>query len=143
MYISADAAAQFWSFELEPESRDILAVHTPLGLLRFTRMPFGCLTSPAIAQGCYRLMLSELGANAERAQQLRAFQTAADMRQRCSTFQDDFLFGVNNFNELLELLKAFLALCEEYSVTLNPAKCRVGFTEETFFFRLRSQPKRI
>ena len=55
------------------------------------------------------------------------------MRQRCSTFQDDFLFGAHTELELLELLQAFLALCREYNVTLNPAKCRVGYEEETFF----------
>ena len=132
-YLSADAASQFWSFALDEDSRDILAVHTPLGLLRFTRMPFGCLTAPMIAQGCYRLMLENLGKQAEQEGQLTAFKTAADMRQRCSTFQDDFLFGAHTELELLELLQAFSALCREYNVTLNPAKCRVGFEEEAFF----------
>ena len=79
-YWGSDASQQFHSFVLDKESRGMTAIHTPIGLLQHTRLPFGLLVAPAIAQNAYRLMIAELDQEASGKQ-------GVGMRARLSNFR--------------------------------------------------------
>jgi hypothetical protein len=52
----------FWGFDarrVHPESRDLTAFATPLGLLRLTCMPMGYTNSPAEFQKCMVFILRD------------------------------------------------------------------------------------
>ncbi len=52
----------FWGFDarkVDPDSRDLTAFYTPLGLLRITALPMGYTNSPAKFQNCMIFVLQD------------------------------------------------------------------------------------
>ena len=50
IYSAYDYHSGYDQFPLDPSSRDLTEMRTPLGLLRYTVLPQGATNSPAVAQ---------------------------------------------------------------------------------------------
>jgi hypothetical protein len=114
--------------ELGP-SRELLAMHTRLGLIEPTRIVFGemnagtvtCATTPA------------------------TLQTLPDSAHlRTASYVDDHAQGAHSFAGLLKGYSDFLALCERENWTLDATKTHVGFPSCVFFgFRVDKTGTRL
>jgi hypothetical protein len=108
LYWCTDRFSMYNAYALEPgPSRELLAVHTPLGLIEPTRMVFGemnagtvaCATTPAI------------------------LQTLPDSAHlRTAAYVDDHAQGSHSFADLLKGYTDFLALCERQIGLLMPPR---------------------
>jgi hypothetical protein len=119
LYWWTDRFSMYNAYLLEPgPSRELLAVHTPIGLLEPTRMVFGEMNAGTVACAATPAILRTLPDNAH-------LRTAA--------YVDDHAQGSHSFADLLKGYTDFLALCEREHWTLNAAKTYVGFPSCTFF----------
>ena len=120
LYFVADGLNQFWSILLHPDCRDFTTVWTPLGKMRYTRLPMGLKCSSVVAQAAYR----------------RAIRTMPEEDQKhISNFQDDFCGYANDFERLLEIFATFLQMCRDNRITLKASKVSVGVSSATFYGR--------
>ena len=128
VYFQADGMKQFWSIPLDPQSREFMGFHTPLGILRFKRLPMGMLSSAVFAQNAYHRAMHR--------------HLKSDTLQNLANFQDDFAGGAAGPTKWVDLLRRwddFLHMCEQAGITLNLAKCKWGYNECTFFsWKIRS-----
>jgi len=58
---------------------------------------------------------------------------ASDTLDHVANFADDFLGGANTYESLTHHFEEFLRMCQKANITINPAKLRIGFEEETFY----------
>jgi hypothetical protein len=87
------------AYALEPgPSRELLALHTPLGLIDPTRMVFGEMNAGTVACAFIPAILRTLPDNAY---------------LRTASYVDDHAQGAHNFASLLKGYSDFLALCEK------------------------------
>ena len=87
-------------------SRELLAVHTPIGLIEPTRMVFGEMNAGTVACANTPATLMRLPHNAH---------------QRTAAYVDDHAQGSRTFDELLNGYRDFLALCQQISAFLVSA----------------------
>ena len=119
LYWWTDRFSMYNAYSLEPgPSRELLAVHTPLGLIEPTRMVFGEMNAGTVACAATPAILRTLPDSAH-------LRTAA--------YVDDHAQGSHSFAELLKGYTDFLALCERENWTLNATKTFVGFSSCVFF----------
>ena len=92
------------AYALRPgPSRELLAVHTPIGLIEPTRMVFGEMNAGTVACANTPATLMRLPHNAH---------------QRTAAYVDDHAQGSRTFDVLLNGYRDFLALCQEENLTL-------------------------
>jgi hypothetical protein len=113
-YAKFDLANGFGNLELAPDSRDVLAVRTPLGLLRPTRLPFGPKNNPSK----FQKLIEGLVCDHEL------------FGKQIFVFIDDLMVGANSEAELLSLVRDVLRRVVEAGVKLKPSKARVGYPME-------------
>jgi hypothetical protein len=119
LYWSTDRFSMYNAYGLAPgPSRELLAVHTPLGLIEPTRMVFGEMNAGTVACAATPAILRTLPDSAY-------LRTAA--------YVDDHAQGSHTFADLLKGYADFLALCERENWTLNATKTLVGFPSCVFF----------
>jgi hypothetical protein len=107
------------AFILAPgPSRELLALHTPIGLIQPTRMVFGELNAGTVA--C-----------ATTPSDLRLLPR--DAHAKTDSYVDDAAQGSHTFDELIQGWHDFLALCLDRSWTLSAKKTRIGYDHCTFF----------
>jgi hypothetical protein len=107
------------AFALAPgPSRQLLAVHTPLGLLEPTRMVFGEMNAGTVACSLIPAQLRTLPANAY-------LRTAA--------YVDDNAQGSHTFEDLLTGWTDYLTLCKQQHWQLNATKTSIGYPRCVFF----------
>jgi hypothetical protein len=117
-YWITDSFSMYNAYALHPcPSRELLAIHTPIGLIEPTRMVFGEMNAGTVACASTPATLMRLPHNAHRC-------TAA--------YVDDHAQGSHNFPDLLQGYRDFLALCKEENWTLNATKTRVGYPSCVF-----------
>ena len=92
---------------LHPDCRDILAVWTPFGLIRPTRLPFGTINAGTILQNFLTAALTDL---------------PPEVRARLCNYADDVCGGARDEDELFVITKAFFEWCRKYGITLKPSK---------------------
>jgi hypothetical protein len=118
-YWYTDRFSMYNAYALEPgPSRELLAIHTPLGLIEPTRMVFGEMNAGTVACAATPAILRTLPNKAH---------------LRTASYVDDHAQGSNTFAELLHGYTDFLALCERENWTLNATKTMVGFPSCPFF----------
>jgi hypothetical protein len=118
-YWYTDRFSMYNAYALEPgPSRELLAIHTPLGLIEPTRMVFGEMNAGTVACAATPAILRTLPNKAY---------------LRTASYVDDHAQGSNTFAELLQGYTDFLALCERENWTLNAPKTMVGFPSCPFF----------
>jgi hypothetical protein len=122
-YWESDSVACYSQFTLAPgQSREALAIWTPLGLVQPTTLPFGQKNSGTEAQGPYRAAAAEMH------------------RGRHGNYVDDWIGYGDDLDVLLEDFARFLQLCEKYQITLGISKTRFGYGEAQFFgFRVNKE----
>jgi hypothetical protein len=87
------------AYALRPgPSRELLAVHTPIGLIEPTRMVFGEMNTGTVACANTSATLMRLPHNAHK---------------RTAAYVDDHVQGSGTFAEHLQGYHDFLALCQE------------------------------
>jgi hypothetical protein len=119
LYWCTDRFSMYNAYALEPgPSRELLAVHTPLGLIEPTRMVFGEMNAGTVACATTPATLQTLPDSAH-------LRTAA--------YVDDHAQGSHTFADLLKGYTDFLALCDRENWTLNATKTHVGFPSCVFF----------
>jgi hypothetical protein len=98
-YWITDRFSMYNAYSLRPgPSRELLAVHTPIGLIEPTRMVFGEMNAGTVACANTPATLMRLPHNAH---------------TRTAAYVDDHAQGASTFTELLQGYRDFLALCQE------------------------------
>jgi len=113
-YARFDMAAGFNAVVLHESSRDILAIRTPLGLYRPTRLPFGPKNNPSQFQKVVESLVNaspEYGTN-------------------IFVYLDDILVAAKTEAELLQLVSAVIQGVSQRGGTLKPNKIRIGYAQE-------------
>jgi hypothetical protein len=119
LYWYTDRFSMYNAYSLEPgPSREIFAIHTPLGLLEPTRMVFGEMNAGTVACSSTPAIIRTLPDNAH---------------LRTASYVDDHAQGAHTFADLLKGYTDFLALCQQENWTLNATKTKVGFPSCPFF----------
>jgi hypothetical protein len=118
-YWYTDRFSIYNAYSLEPgPSRELLAIHTPLGLLEPTRMVFGEMNAGTVACAATPAIIRTLPDKAH---------------LRTASYVDDHAQGSHTFADLLKGYTDFLALCQQENWTLNATKTKVGFPSCPFF----------
>ncbi len=100
-----DLSGAYQQLVVSDESRELITINTHLGLYRFTRLPFGLKTAPAIFQSVMDQILVNLN------------------KVRC--YLDDILVGGTSKSECKENLHKVLSRLNEYHVKVNITKCKI------------------
>ena len=111
-FLVTDAIQGYHQKELAPESRQKLAIWTPLGLMVPTRLQMGTKNAGSTYQAAITGALSTL---------------PKEVRDRVSNYMDDFLISGRTYKEFLRNVDKFLQMCRDHGITLNPAKTKAGF----------------
>jgi hypothetical protein len=118
-YWYTDKFNMYNAYSLEPgPSHELLAIHTPLGLLEPTRMVFGEMNAGTVAYAATPAIIRTL---------------PDDSHLRTASYVDDHAQGSHTFADLLKGYTDFLALCQQENLTLNATKIKFGFPSCPFF----------
>jgi hypothetical protein len=97
------------------QSREAVAVWTPIGLVQPTTLPFGQRNSGTEVQGPYRAAAAEMN------------------KGRHGNYVDDWVGCADTIEQLHDDFVVFLGVCRKYQITLGLPKTRFGFKEAQFF----------
>ena len=112
-FAKLDLAAAYNQIELEEESREVTTINTPIGLLRWTRLPFGVKTASAQFQ--------------------RAIEAVVEGDiPNVIIYQDDIAIGGKDETELEDRVQAVIKKLKNAGMKMNVGKC-VFKTEELSF----------
>lgn len=102
-FTKLDLSDAYLQVELDDSSKNLVVVNTPLGLFRYTRMPFGIANAPAIFQRIIDQVIAGI--------------------PKCAAYLDDILItGVNEL-EHLQTLELVLSKLSDFGFKCNPGKC--------------------
>lgn len=111
-----DLKCAYQQLVLDDKSQELVTINTSRGLFRYTRLPFGTSSSPAIWQRFIDQVLQGL--------------------DWVVVIQDDVLVSGSNDEEHLSNLEKVFQRCQKFGLRLKPEKCR--FMEDSVvFFSLR------
>ena len=99
---------QYYTFELDKESKDLCTISTPWGLFQHTRLPMGVSPVPDIAQEIMERAL-------------------ASLLKEIEVYLDDIAAFSDNWESHLVLLEKLLTLLQEKRVYCQPCKMRMGY----------------
>jgi hypothetical protein len=119
LYWITDRFSMYSAYALNPcPSRELLAVHTPIGFLEPNRMVFGEMNADTVACANTPTTLMLLPNNAHK---------------RTEAYVDDHAQGARNFVDLLQGYHDFLDLFQQKNWSLNATKTKVGYPSCVFF----------
>ena len=104
-----DLTQGYYQMAISKKSRQLTAFRTSEGLFQFKRLPMGLKSAPAYFQAAMQ-------------------QTVlADMLyQICEVYLDDIIVYAESEEELLDNLSQVFSRLEQYNITLNPEKVKIG-----------------
>ena len=103
VFSKLDCSNAYLQYPLHPESRKYTTINTSLGLMRYTRLPFGVSSAPAIYQRVMDSMLREVPG--------------------VCVYLDDILISGANDKEHLERLNSVLEVLSSRGLRLSKEKC--------------------
>jgi hypothetical protein len=104
VYAKFDLSGAYNQLVLDEESRELTTINTPLGLLRWTRLPYGVKTASAQFQAAIESILSD------------------EMPNRI-IYQDDIAIGAKSEVELARLVETVLTKLKDAGLKINENKC--------------------
>ncbi|GFO46156.1 Pol polyprotein [Plakobranchus ocellatus] len=102
IFTSCDLSKAYWQIPVHQSCRHYTAFQTPIGLMQWTKLPFGLMTGPATFIQLMRLVL-------------------ADMKNVVCYF-DDTLLNTSNWSQHIEGLRCLLSTLRRHGLTVNPKK---------------------
>ena len=109
-FTKLDLSKGYYQIWIKEEDRHKTAFQTPLGLMQFTRVPFGLVSAPATFARAMRELVGDLAIN----------------------FFDDILIGSVRWEDHIRTIKQVLRRLKDYGFTINPKKIHAGFQELEF-----------
>ncbi|GFS00790.1 transposon Tf2-12 polyprotein [Elysia marginata] len=112
MFSTCDLTKAYWQIPFEEDSKKFTAFQTPLGLMQWTRMPFGLVTAPATFCRRMRLVLGD--------------------RQNFLSYFDDTMIHTRSWSGHLTALRTLLSPLRQHGLHVHPAKLSIGFSKTEF-----------
>ena len=112
-FAKIDLTNAYNQIELDETSKDVTTMNTPIGLLRWNRLPFGIKTASAIFQSAIMATLNNVVSN-------------------MIIYQDDICIGAQSEKELTSKVDAILKKLKEVGMRINESKSVMCSTELSF-----------
>ncbi|GFS12279.1 transposon Tf2-12 polyprotein [Elysia marginata] len=106
IFNSCDLCKAYWQISMHPDSRHFTAFQTPLGLMQWTRMPFGLVNAPATFCRLMRLVFND--------------------EPMLLTYFDDTLLHTRSWEDHILGLRLLLTTLRNHGLTVNPGKLAIG-----------------
>ena len=120
-FAKIDLRNAYNQIQIDEKSREILTINTPIGLLRWTRLPFGVKTASAIFQAAME-------------------ETLGGRIKNMLIYQDDICIGAISENQLHDKVNMAMNILSEAGMTVNEEKCVFKSKEINFLgYRISAQ----
>ena len=104
-----DLTQGYYQMAISKKSRQLTAFRTSEGLFQFKRLPMGLKSAPAYFQA-----------------EMQQTVLADMLYQICEVYLDDIIVYAESEEELLDNLSQVFSRLEQYNITLNPEKVKIG-----------------
>ena len=103
---------QYYTFEMDEESKNLCTFATPFGLYRYCRLPMGVSELPDISMEIMTQLFADI--------------------PNIECYMDDIRCFSNDWKSHIQLLTTVLSHLQEQGFTINPLKCEWAVKETDF-----------